>query len=146
MKLDSIWTQTVKMPAFPALHTDVKTDVLIIGGGLAGLLCAYRLTQAGVDCILVEAERICGKTTGNTTAKITSQHGLIYDKLLRTFGWRSTGRCARGWTAILRRRTPLSTPGRTGKSWSRRRRLWSVWASGRSWCRTCRCRSPRRAR
>lgn len=86
MKLDSIWTQTVKMSAFPALHTDVKTDVLIIGGGLAGLLCAYRLTQAGVDCILVEAERICGKTTGNTTAKITSQHGLIYDKLLRTFG------------------------------------------------------------
>ena len=84
--MDSIWTQTVKMPAFPALHTDVKTDVLIIGGGLAGLLCAYRLTQAGVDCILVEAERICGKTTGNTTAKITSQHGLIYDKLLRTFG------------------------------------------------------------
>jgi glycine/D-amino acid oxidase-like deaminating enzyme len=60
--------------------------VLIIGGGMAGLLCAYELTRSGVDCVLVEADRLCGGITKNTTAKITAQHGLIYDKLLKEFG------------------------------------------------------------
>jgi len=84
--MDSIWTQAVRLPEFSPLPADLKTDVLIIGGGLAGLLCAYRLAQAGADCALVEADRICGGVTQNTTAKVTSQHGLIYDKLIREFG------------------------------------------------------------
>ncbi len=53
---------------------------------MAGLLCAYKLDQAGVNYALVEADCICGSITKNTTAKITSQHGLIYDKLIREFG------------------------------------------------------------
>ena len=56
---------------FDALASDKSTDVLIIGGGIAGILCAYKLIRAGVDCMLVEADRICGGITGNTTAKIT---------------------------------------------------------------------------
>lgn len=84
--MDSIWLQTAKLPAFAPLRTDIKTDVLIIGGGMAGLLCAYKLQQAGVDYALVEAKRICSGITKNTTAKLTAQHGLIYDKLIREFG------------------------------------------------------------
>ena len=84
--MDSIWTQTAQLPRFPPLQSDLKSDVLIIGGGMAGLLCAYQLSQAGVDYALVEADRICGGTTKNTTAKITAQHGLIYHKLIREFG------------------------------------------------------------
>ena len=84
--MDSIWTQTAQLPPFDKLRSDLKTDVLIIGGGLAGVLCAYKLAQAGVDYALVEADRICRGITRNTTAKITSQHGLIYDKLIRKFG------------------------------------------------------------
>ena len=74
------------MPRFEALSEDIKTDVLIIGGGLAGVLCAYYLRAAGVECVLVEADRIGAGTSGNTTAKISSQHGLIYKELLRRFG------------------------------------------------------------
>ncbi len=74
------------MPRFDPLDGDLKTDVLIIGGGLAGLLCACRLDRAGADYALVEADRLCGGVTGNTTAKLTFQHGLIYAKLLREFG------------------------------------------------------------
>lgn len=81
----SIW-QEFGMPRFPQLEGDVKTDVLIIGGGLCGVLCARLLTDVGVDCIVVEADRIGSGTTKNTTAKITSQHGLIYNKLLKTMG------------------------------------------------------------
>jgi glycine/D-amino acid oxidase-like deaminating enzyme len=68
------------------LNGNKNTNVLIIGGGMAGILCAYMLHQAGVDYMLVEAETICNGITKNTTAKITSQHGLIYDKLIHQFG------------------------------------------------------------
>ena len=84
--MDSIWTKTAQLPQFEPLRSDLNTDVLIIGGGLAGVLCAYKLAQAGVDYALVEADRICSGITKNTTAKITSQHGLIYDKLIREIG------------------------------------------------------------
>lgn len=82
----SLWEKTATMPAFERLEGDVKTDVLIIGGGMAGILCAYRLHQAGVPYVLVEAEKICRGTTGCTTAKITVQHGLICHKLIQQFG------------------------------------------------------------
>ncbi len=84
--MDSVWTQTAQLPQFGPLPGDLHTDVLIIGGGMAGILCAYQLSRAGVGCALVEADRLCSGTTKNTTAKITFQHGLIYDKLIREFG------------------------------------------------------------
>lgn len=84
--MPSIWSKTVTLPPFPTLEKDLDTDVLIIGGGLAGVLCCYYLTKAGVDCALVEARTICSGVTKDTTAKITSQHGLVYQKLLREFG------------------------------------------------------------
>ena len=83
---NSIWTNDSALPVFPKLEEDIKTDVAIIGGGLAGILCAWQLKQAGIDYVLIEADRICHGVTRNTTAKITSQHGLIYGQLLRRFG------------------------------------------------------------
>ena len=84
--MDAIWTNSTQRPNYGAQQKDRNTDVLIIGGGLAGILCAAMLNAAGVDNILVEADCICSGITGNTTAKITVQHGLIYDKLIRTVG------------------------------------------------------------
>ncbi len=84
-KMVSIWSDTSKLPTFEELKKDGKTDVLIIGGGMAGILCAYRLQQHNVNYILVEAETICSGITKNTTAKITSQHGLIYQKIEKEF-------------------------------------------------------------
>lgn len=82
----SVWTDSVEIPQFKSLDGDKKTDVLIIGGGLCGLLCAYHLQQAGVDCILVEGDRIANGITKNTTAKITFLHGLVYSKLIKILG------------------------------------------------------------
>jgi len=84
--MDSLWRESINMPAFSPLDGSKNTDVLVIGGGIAGILCAYALRKAGVDVMLVEEKRICSGVTQNTTAKITSQHGLIYDKLLSKFG------------------------------------------------------------
>lgn len=88
--MKSIWSLNTNLPSFEQLDKNVKTDVLVIGGGIAGILCAYMLKQNGVDYILVEADRICSGVTENTTAKITSQHGLIYSKLLSEFGAEKT--------------------------------------------------------
>lgn len=84
--MDSLWQKTAQLPSFESLKTELKTDVLIIGGGLAGVLCAYMLERSGVDCALVEARRLCSGVTGNTTAKVTAQHGLIYHRLFKQFG------------------------------------------------------------
>lgn len=84
--MDSIWTENTKIAHRNSLNGDIKTDVLVIGGGMAGLLTAYMLTRSGVDCAVAEARRICGGVTADTTAKITVQHGLIYSELIKRFG------------------------------------------------------------
>lgn len=84
--MNSIWTETAGLPQFESLAGDIRTDVLIIGGGMAGILCAYFLQAQGVDYTLVEGRTLCAGITKNTTAKITSQHGLMYAKLLKDMG------------------------------------------------------------
>ncbi len=79
--MESLWEATVNMPKFSSLREDLDADVLIIGAGMAGVLCAHALHRAGVDYVLVEAEEVGSGVTGSTTAKVTAQHGLIYDKL-----------------------------------------------------------------
>lgn len=82
----SVWSENVTLPEFQKLRGEIKTDVLIIGGGLAGILCAKFLQNAGVDYVLVEGNKISSGITKNTTAKITSQHGLIYSKIIKDYG------------------------------------------------------------
>lgn len=84
--MKSVWQANTKLPEFPKLDKDIKTDVLIIGGGIAGILTAYFLHQNGVKYVLIEKDKICSGTTQNTTAKITFQHGLIYQKILKSDG------------------------------------------------------------
>ncbi|WP_316630254.1 FAD-dependent oxidoreductase [uncultured Ruminococcus sp.] len=84
--MKSIWQDTARLPRFPQLKKDIRTDVMIIGGGIAGILTAYFLHQAGVKYVLVEKNTICSGTTQNTTAKITYQHGLIYHQILKSYG------------------------------------------------------------
>jgi len=83
--MTSVWRGT-PIPAFEQLEGDHKADVLIIGGGLTGILCARLLTDAGVDCMVVEAERIGCGVTGDTTAKITAQRGMFAADLIRKQG------------------------------------------------------------
>ena len=83
--MESIWNDC-HLPEYPPLQGDIKTDVLVIGGGMAGLLCAYYLKASGVNCVVAEADHIGRGITKNTTAKVTAQHGLIYHKLISHFG------------------------------------------------------------
>jgi len=83
--MESIWSRTVKFPQFEQLNGDYHTDVLVIGGGIAGLLCGYMLNNSGINCAIIEADKICNGVTQNTTAKITVQHGLLYHKLISKY-------------------------------------------------------------
>lgn len=84
--MESLWQSLSAIPEFPCLSGDAKTDVLVIGGGLAGILTAYCLQKKGIDTMLVEKDRVCSAVTAGTTAKITAQHGLIYHKILKSYG------------------------------------------------------------
>lgn len=84
--MESIWQQYSQKDSFPTLKENIKTDVLIIGGGIAGILTAYFLHDKNIPYVLVEKNSICSGNTQNTTAKITSQHGLIYHKILQSEG------------------------------------------------------------
>lgn len=85
--MKSIWEYDInaKHP-YPALSGSVKTSVLVIGGGITGLLISYFLKSKDIECIVIEAKKIGMGITKNTTAKITSQHGLIYDQLINKIG------------------------------------------------------------
>lgn len=82
----SYWREFKTVPSFPVLQENSETEIGVIGGGIAGLVSAYLLTKAGKKVVLVEAGKLIDGVTGFTTAKITAQHGLIYEELIRTMG------------------------------------------------------------
>jgi glycine/D-amino acid oxidase-like deaminating enzyme len=83
----SIWLETAPpQPERPRLDRDVTADVAVIGGGIVGVTTALLLQEAGATVILLEANRIGHGVTGHTTAKVTSQHGLMYEQLRSRHG------------------------------------------------------------
>jgi len=92
--MNSLWTDTVSIPERESLRGDIKTEAVVIGGGLAGILTARLLEESGVKAVVLEGARIGSGQTKNTTAKITSQHGLVYDKLAAQFGMEAAGQYA----------------------------------------------------
>lgn len=87
--MESLWQKRASenaIPGYEPLRGDITTDVLIVGGGLAGLLTAHMLWHAGVEFHLAEADRLMSGTSGSTTGKIAALHGAVYDRLIREFG------------------------------------------------------------
>jgi len=82
----SYWNKTAEKEAYPPLDRDLETDILIVGGGITGVTCAYCLAQNGFKPVLIEAGDLCDGTTGNTTGKITIQHGIIYSAIAKKYG------------------------------------------------------------
>lgn len=84
--MESIWSNTCPIRERPPLTGDFRTEVAVIGAGMAGVLIAAALQEAGARVIVLEADRIASGQTRNTTAKITSQHGAIYRRLTQLLG------------------------------------------------------------
>ena len=84
--MESIWRKTCDTKRYPELEGNVKTDVVVIGAGMAGILTAWQLEQAGVHTVVLEADTIGAGQTQNTTAKITSQHGMFCHSFIEKKG------------------------------------------------------------
>lgn len=84
--MNSYWVDSTKQTNFKSLGNNLTTDVCIIGGGITGVATAYLLSKTNINVTILEADRIGMGVTANTTAKITSQHGLLYDYLVNAFG------------------------------------------------------------
>ena len=84
--MSSLWLNSSKNKAtYPSITRNEEVDVCIIGGGLVGITSAYFLKDSGLKTLLIEKDKICSHVSGNSTAKITSQHNLFYNYLINSF-------------------------------------------------------------
>ena len=84
--MDSLWLNTVKNThKYSSLTDNINVDVCVIGAGIFGITCAYYLSKLGFNVCVLEKNDVGSKTTGHTTGKITSQHGLFYDYLVNSY-------------------------------------------------------------
>ena len=84
--MNSFWINNFKTKSYDSLDKDLDVDVCIIGGGITGISCGYYLAKNNLKVCILEKDKIMEKTSGHTTAKITSQHGLIYKYLYDSYG------------------------------------------------------------
>lgn len=82
----SYWVDNTSSPGYPALQDDIVVDVAVIGAGIVGITAGYLLKQEGLKVAVIDRKEVARGVTGYTTAKVTSSHGIIYSKLLSTFG------------------------------------------------------------
>lgn len=86
-----LWRMQAKPPLSQSgtghqLEKDIHRDVIVVGGGMAGILIAYYLKEQGKNVLVLEADEVASGQTERTTAKITSQHDLKYSRLIKTVG------------------------------------------------------------
>lgn len=86
--MESIWSKEIEIEERKQLPSGRKVEAVVIGAGIAGLLTAFFLQNRGKEVVVLEAARIASGQTKNTTAKITSQHGLFYTNLIKNIGKR----------------------------------------------------------
>lgn len=80
--MNSYWINSEKnKEKYNKLEKNIETDICIIGGGITGISTAYYLTKENLKVTVLDMGKIGFQTTGNSTAKITSQHGLFYKYL-----------------------------------------------------------------
>ncbi|MFW2490433.1 FAD-dependent oxidoreductase [Clostridium chromiireducens] len=101
--MESVWSSEVNFRKRETLNKNIECDVLVIGAGMAGLLTAYMLSKSGREVVVIDARSTAGGVTKNTTAKITSQHDLIYDSIIKEFGEEGAIQYARANELAIRR-------------------------------------------
>lgn len=93
--MQSVWSRNYKIKEREALKGDIEVEAVVIGAGITGLLTAYMLKERGINVVVIERGKILSGNTKNTTAKITIQHDIIYNKLIKEFGEENAKRYAK---------------------------------------------------
>ena len=84
--MESIWRECSSKTSYPKLEENKQTEICIVGAGITGIVTAYELAEKGKKVILLDRDKCISGVTADTTAKVTSQHGLIYNYLINEFG------------------------------------------------------------
>lgn len=92
--MKSVWSESYKIEKREELKGDMAVEAVVVGAGITGLLTAYMLQKKGVEVVVIERRKILNGNTKNTTAKVTIQHSLIYDKLVKEFNEENARRYA----------------------------------------------------
>ena len=82
----SLWLSAGEPEPRPAFEGEREADVAVVGGGIVGAATALLLAERGVSVALLEARRIAGAVTGNSTAKVTALHQTPYSEITRKVG------------------------------------------------------------
>jgi len=82
----SIWMATAETPSEPTLQEDVRTDVCIVGAGIAGLTTGYLLALEGKAVVVLDDGAIGGGMTGRTTAHLTDAFDDRYVEMEKLHG------------------------------------------------------------
>lgn len=85
MKNTSIWNINKKEKNYRSEINN--TDILIIGGGITGLTCAYFLKDTNYKISLIDKSEITMGITSKTTAKISYLQGTIYQDIKKNFNF-----------------------------------------------------------
>lgn len=100
--MESVWSESVNFKERQSLNKDIECEVVVIGAGIAGILIGYMLQKNNKNVVIIEGKTICSGNTKNTTAKITSQHDIIYNKLIKDFGEERARQYAQGNEAAIK--------------------------------------------
>lgn len=98
---ESLWRESYRGAPYPKLSKDIQVDVAVVGAGITGLTAAYLLKQAGKTVVVVDKDTVGGGTTGRTTGKVTAQHNLIFETLIKKHGLTIARQYADANTAAL---------------------------------------------
>jgi glycine/D-amino acid oxidase-like deaminating enzyme/nitrite reductase/ring-hydroxylating ferredoxin subunit len=106
------WNATATAPDFPSLSGDVHVDIAIVGGGIVGVTTARLLKDRGLTVAIIEGRRVGRQVTGKSTAKMSSQHGILYQTLEKKFGEDKARLYAEAQEAGIRRIAALAAEHR----------------------------------
>src|SRR5918995_5784023 len=87
----------------PALRQDLRTEVCVIGAGIAGISTAYLLSRAGKRVVVLEDGAVGGGETGRTTAHLSNALDDRYHNLERLHGGEGARLAAASHTAAIDR-------------------------------------------
>lgn len=116
---NSIWYKDSKQQEYPSLHQDLEADVVIVGGGIAGMTTAYILKKSGYKVAVLEKHNFSSGTTCGTTGKVTTQHGLIYADLVHRFGRIKAQTYAHAYMSAMKRIESVISDERINCDWEK---------------------------
>lgn len=82
----SLWDHYSLLTEFPALKSDLKVDVAVIGGGICGLTCAQLLSSQGYKVAVLESNKVGGSNTGHSTGNLYAVYGELLNEVNDKYG------------------------------------------------------------